>query len=66
MAGHGEGAPLGSRRANKEIAGAPHISRQTVTKHAVNIYQKLQATDPGEAIGRARAPGLFTPAFATG
>jgi LuxR family maltose regulon positive regulatory protein len=54
-------AQLGGRRTNKEIASRLHISWQTVTKHTVNIYQKLQVRDRRAAAHRARALGLIPP-----
>jgi LuxR family maltose regulon positive regulatory protein len=51
---------LAARYSNKEIAARLHISRHTVTRHTVNIYQKLQATDRRDAVRRARNLGLLT------
>jgi len=56
---------LDGRLSNKEIASALHISWQTVTKHTVNIYQKLQVRDRREAVRRARALALIPPVEAT-
>jgi LuxR family maltose regulon positive regulatory protein len=52
-------ALLAGRLSNKEVARTLNISRQTVTKHTVNIYQKLQVHDRREAAQRGRALGLI-------
>jgi LuxR family maltose regulon positive regulatory protein len=54
-------ALLGSRLTNKEIADALHISWQTVTKHTVSIYGKLQVRDRRDAVRRAHTLGLIHP-----
>jgi LuxR family maltose regulon positive regulatory protein len=52
---------LAGRLSNKEVARTLHISWQTVTKHTVNIYQKLQVGDRREAVHRGQALGLIPP-----
>jgi ATP/maltotriose-dependent transcriptional regulator MalT len=54
-------ALVAGRLTNKEIARALEISWQTVTKHTVNLYQKLQVTNRREAVRCARALGLLPP-----
>jgi LuxR family maltose regulon positive regulatory protein len=50
---------LDARMSNKEIASALSISVETVRKHAVNIYQKLQVGGRREAVSRAHGLGLL-------
>jgi LuxR family maltose regulon positive regulatory protein len=52
-------ALLADGMTNREIALTLHISWHTVTKHTVNIYGKLQATNRREAVRRARTLGLI-------
>jgi LuxR family maltose regulon positive regulatory protein len=54
-------ALLGSRLTNKEIADALRISWQTVTKHTVSIYGKLQARHRRDAVRRGLTLGLIHP-----
>jgi len=50
---------LAGRLSNKEAATKLHISWQTVTKHTVNVYQKLGVSGRREAVARARALGIL-------
>jgi ATP/maltotriose-dependent transcriptional regulator MalT len=50
---------LDARMSNKEIARALSIAVETVRKHAVNIYQKLQVGSRREAVSRAHGLGLL-------
>jgi DNA-binding NarL/FixJ family response regulator len=45
-------ALLGNHLTNKEVARTLRISWRTVTKHAGNIYQKLQVANRREAVRR--------------
>ncbi len=50
---------LAQRLSNKEIAQALIISTQTVKRHTVNIYQKLQVSGRREAVANAIRLGLL-------
>jgi LuxR family maltose regulon positive regulatory protein len=52
-------ALLAQRLSNKEIAQALIISPQTVKRHAVNIYQKLQVSGRRAAVANAIRLGLL-------
>ena len=52
-------ALLAQRLSNKEIAQALVISPQTVKRHAVNLYQKLQVSGRREAVANAIRLGLL-------
>ncbi len=52
-------ALLAQRMSNKEIAQVLVISPQTVKRHAVNLYQKLQASGRREAVANAIRLGLL-------
>lgn len=50
---------LPTRMSNAHIAEALYVSTNTVKTHVKHIYQKLNATDRDEAIGRAEEIGLL-------
>jgi LuxR family maltose regulon positive regulatory protein len=50
---------MDGRHTNKEIARLLSIAEETVKKHAVNIYGKLQVTGRRDAVARAYAIGLL-------
>jgi len=52
---------LARRLSDKEIAQALHISPYTVSKHASNLYGKLQVAGRRQAIRKARALGILPP-----
>jgi LuxR family maltose regulon positive regulatory protein len=56
---------LDARLSNQEISGVLFISADTVKKHTINIYRKLQVTGRREAVARAYALAIL-PAATTG
>jgi LuxR family maltose regulon positive regulatory protein len=52
---------LARRLSDKEIAQALHISPYTVSKHANNLYGKLQVAGRRQAVSKARALGILPP-----
>lgn len=50
---------LAAGRANKEIARALGVSPNTVKTHVTRLYEKLDARNRTEAVGRARALGIL-------
>ncbi len=50
---------LASGRSNKEIAGALHLSPNTVKTHIARLYEKLEAGRRTEAVLRGRELGLI-------
>jgi ATP/maltotriose-dependent transcriptional regulator MalT len=52
-------ALLAQRLSNKEIAQALIISPQTVKRHTINVYQKLQVNGRRDAVARAISLGLL-------
>jgi LuxR family maltose regulon positive regulatory protein len=50
---------LDARLSNQEIAGVLFISADTVKKHTINIYRKLQVTGRREAVARAYALAIL-------
>jgi LuxR family maltose regulon positive regulatory protein len=50
---------LGERLTNKEISARLFISPDTVKKHTIKIYAKLEVKNRRQAVSRARALGLI-------
>jgi LuxR family transcriptional regulator, maltose regulon positive regulatory protein len=53
---------LSDRYSNKEIANSLSISTMTVKRHASNIYGKLAVENRQQAVAKASALGIITPA----
>lgn len=51
---------LASGSSNREIASALFVSLPTVKTHLAHIYEKLEARNRNEALGRAMSLGLLT------
>jgi LuxR family maltose regulon positive regulatory protein len=47
----------------REIAAELYLSMNTVRTHQRHLYDKLGAHNRAQAVARARALGLLTPAF---
>jgi len=52
-------ALLARHYTNKEIAGDLLIAQETVKKHSINLYRKLNVGGRREAVAKARALGYF-------
>jgi len=52
-------AQLAQRMSNKEIAEKLFISPETVKRHTINVYQKLNTSNRREAVARAGAIGIL-------
>jgi LuxR family maltose regulon positive regulatory protein len=52
---------MARRLSDKEIARILHVSPYTVSKHASNLYNKLQVTGRKQAVAKAKALGVLPP-----